>query len=114
MGIGFLEDEPAQTVCSPLPDDIVIPSSMFGLNPRQMLAMGIAGDDVQRLQTNLSEVCFILLPNCAVIDVKLLGRVFWPLHIFQVRSISLSPCSSPLAALLPHTQASHALLRPFD
>lgn len=61
MGIGFLEDEPAQTDINPLPEDVVVPSSMFGLNPRQMLATGIAGDDVQRLQTNVSEVCLCIL-----------------------------------------------------
>jgi hypothetical protein len=39
-----------------LPGNLVIPKSMYGLSPSQMLAMGIAGDDVQRLQQNITEV----------------------------------------------------------
>jgi hypothetical protein len=77
MGIGFLEDEPAQSESNPLPESIGVPSSMFGLNPRQMLAMGIAGDDVQRLQTNLTEVRYYIPSKfCfSIVDASLHAHV---------------------------------------
>lgn len=56
MGIGFIPDDSDAELDNPIPDSVDVPSSMFGLNPRQMLAMGIAGDDVQRLQQNVTEV----------------------------------------------------------
>lgn len=55
MGIGFIPEDAEPQLENPLPEDVDVPSSMFGLSPRQMLAMGIAGDDVQRLQQNVTE-----------------------------------------------------------
>lgn len=60
MGIGFIPEDDNAELIHPLPDDTDVPSSMFGLNPRQMLAMGIAGDDVQRLQQNVTEVRLLI------------------------------------------------------
>lgn len=48
---GFLENEPVSQ-----PSDIVVPKSAYGLNPSQMLAMGIAGHGVKRLQGGVTEV----------------------------------------------------------
>lgn len=56
MGIGFIPEDHKPQLDNVIPEDIKVPSSMFGLNPRQMLAMGIAGDDVHRLQQNITEV----------------------------------------------------------
>lgn len=56
MGIGFIPEDAETQLENPIPEEIDVPSSMFGLNPRQMLAMGIAGDDVQRLQQSITEV----------------------------------------------------------
>ena len=38
-------------------DVVVPPKSMYGLSPEQMLAMGIAGDSVERVQQGITEVC---------------------------------------------------------
>ena len=60
MGIGLIPEDAGADIGNPMPEEVDVPSAMFGLNPRQMLAMGIAGDEVQRLQQNVTEVqsCF--------------------------------------------------------
>jgi hypothetical protein len=56
MGIGFLSEQQDELMLSG--DDISVPKSAFGLSPSQMMAMGIAGDAIERLQRNLPEVRF--------------------------------------------------------
>jgi hypothetical protein len=58
--IGFLPPEDLQCNEASLPDGLVAPDSMFGLTPSQMLAMGLAGEDVSRLQHGLTTVLPLL------------------------------------------------------
>jgi hypothetical protein len=56
--MGFLPTEELESDNAGLPEGLVAPDSMFGLTPSQMLAMGLAGEDVSRLQLGLTPVLF--------------------------------------------------------